>query len=62
MVVATLKKATAGRKPVIALFILLLTSLYLMSNATQNSLLFGELYSTLLIVNLLALLVLVLPV
>jgi len=58
MVLDTLKRLTAGPKPVILLFVLLLTSLYLMSAATQNSELFGRLYSLLLAINILALLLL----
>lgn len=55
MVLDTLRRLTSGPKPVILLFILLLTSLYLMSAATQNSALFGRLYSLLLGINILAL-------
>lgn len=58
MVLDTLRRLTSGPKPVIALFILLLASLYLMSAATQNSELFGRLYSLLLVINILALLLL----
>lgn len=59
MVVNTLKKATAGRRPIVLLLVLLFISLYLMSSATQDSQLFDENYSTLLIVNLTALVLLV---
>ncbi|MFO7594077.1 MAG: ATP-binding protein [Pseudomonadota bacterium] len=58
MVVDTLKRLTSGPKPVVLLFILLLASLYLMSAATQNSALFGRLYSLVLGINILALLLL----
>ncbi len=55
MVLDTLKRLTSGPKPVVLLFLLLLASLYLMSAATQNSALFGRLYSLLLGINILAL-------
>lgn len=58
MVLDTLKRLTAGPKPVVLLFLLLLASIYLMSAATQNSALFGRLYSLLLGLNILALLLL----
>lgn len=58
MVVDTLKRLTSGPKPVLLLFFLLLTSLYMMSAATQNSAVFGRLYSLLLAINILALLLL----
>ncbi|HEY0635852.1 MAG TPA: ATP-binding protein [Gammaproteobacteria bacterium] len=58
MVIATLKRVTTGRKPIALLLLLLLVSLYLMSSATQDSQLFGELYATLLLINLAALLLL----
>jgi nitrogen fixation/metabolism regulation signal transduction histidine kinase len=59
MVLDTLKRLTSGPRPVILLFLMLLTSLYLMSAATQNSATFGRLYSLLLALNILALLLLV---
>ncbi len=59
MVLRTLKHLTSGPKPVALLFLLLLTSLYLMSGATQNSATFGRLYSVLLAINILALVLLV---
>lgn len=59
MVLKALKRITSGPKPVILVFLLLLASLYLMSAATQNSAVFGELYSLLLAVNILALVLLV---
>ena len=59
MFVKALKHLTSGPKPVILLFVLLLLSFYLMSGATQNSAVFGRLYSLLLGVNILALLLLV---
>ena len=49
-----IKKMFSGSTPIVALFVLLLTSLYLMSDATHNSALFGQLYSLLLGINLLA--------
>ena len=49
-----IKKLFSGSMPVVALFVLLLTSLYLMSDATHNAALFGQLYSLLLGINLLA--------
>ncbi len=58
MVIAALKKFTTGRRPIALLFLLLLVSLYLMSSATQDTQLFGELYTKLLIINLAALLLL----
>lgn len=59
MVLRALKRLTSGPKPVILLFMLLLASLYLMSGATQNSAVFGELYSALLAINIVALVLLV---
>ena len=58
MVTETLRRLTSGRKPVALLFVLLLTSLSLMSSATQNSAMFSQLYSLLLGINVLALLLL----
>ncbi len=58
MVLDTLKRLTSGPKPILLLFILLLSSLYMMSAATQNSVVFGRLYSLLLAINILALLLL----
>jgi nitrogen fixation/metabolism regulation signal transduction histidine kinase len=58
MVLNTLKRLTSGPKPVVLLFLLLLTSLYIMSAATQNSEVFGRLYSLVLGINILALLLL----
>ncbi|TDY03700.1 ATP-binding protein [Thiohalophilus thiocyanatoxydans] len=55
MVIGSLiRKLFSGSAPIIILFVLLLTSLYLMSGATHNSALFGELYSLMLGVNILA--------
>lgn len=59
MVAHTLRRLTTGARPVVALFLLLLASLYLMSEATRNSAEFGRIYSALLAVNILALLLLV---
>lgn len=58
MVIDTLKRLTSGPKPVVLLFLLLLTSLYIMSAATQNSEVFGRLYSLVLGINILALMLL----
>ncbi len=58
MFVNTLRRLTSGPKPVALLFLLLFASLYLMSSAIQNSALFGQLYSLLLVINMLALLLL----
>ena len=58
MVVATLRRMTSGPKPVLAVFALLLTSLYLLSAATHDSADFGRMYSLLLIINIAALLLL----
>lgn len=44
----------SGARPIILLFALLLTSLYLISGATHNSTLFSRLYSVLLGINILA--------
>jgi len=49
-----IKRIFSGSTPIVALFVLLLMSLYLMSDATHNSALFGQLYSLLLGINLLA--------
>ncbi len=59
MVLDALKRLTSGPKPVALLFALLLTSLYLMSGATQNSTTFGQLYSLVLVINIVALVLLV---
>ena len=49
-----IKRIFSGNTPIAIVVVLLLTSLYLMSIATHNSLLFGRLYSVLLGINLLA--------
>ncbi|WP_303909395.1 sensor histidine kinase [Thiohalomonas denitrificans] len=54
-----LKRLFSGPRPVVLMFALLFTSLYLMSGATQNSATFGKLYSLLLAVNIVALVLLV---
>lgn len=60
MAVKTLiKRFFSGNTPVAVVVVLLLTSLYLMSIATHNSLLFGRLYSVLLGINFLATILLV---
>ena len=59
MVINALRRLTSGPKPVIVVFCLLLSSLYLMSAATQNSEVFGKLYSVLLALNILAILLLI---
>jgi len=51
-----LKNLVSGNSLIVLLFVLLLTSLYLMSDATHNSALFGQLYSLLLGINILAIL------
>lgn len=48
------KKIFSGSLPIVALFVLLLTSLYLMSDASHDSALFGRLYTLLLGINILA--------
>ena len=53
------KQFFSGNTPIVLLVVLLLTSLYLMSIATHNSLLFGQLYSLLLSINLIATILLV---
>lgn len=60
MAIKTLiKNLFSGNTPIAFVVVLLLTSLYLMSVATHNSLLFGRLYSLLLGINLLATILLV---
>ena len=49
-----IKRLFSGNTPIAIVVVLLLTSLYLLSIATHNSLLFGRLYSVLLGTNLLA--------
>ncbi|HFD31388.1 MAG TPA: HAMP domain-containing protein [Gammaproteobacteria bacterium] len=56
---ALIKRFFSGNSPIAVVVVLLLTSLYLMSVATHNSLLFGRLYSVLLGINLLATILLV---
>ena len=58
MVIQTLRRLTTGPKPVLLLFALILSSLYLMSAATQHSDQFGRLYSLILAVNVFAILLL----
>lgn len=59
MALATLKRLFSGSTPILLLLVLLLASLYLMSEATHNSTLFGQLYSVLLVTNILAIILLV---
>ncbi len=59
MLLDALKRLTSGPKPAVLVLLLLLASLYLMSDATQNSAVFGELYSLLLAVNIAALVLMV---
>lgn len=59
MATVRLRRLSAGLAPILALFALLLVSLYLMSAATQNSDEFGRLYFTLLLINVLGLVTLV---
>jgi nitrogen fixation/metabolism regulation signal transduction histidine kinase len=54
----TLKRFVTGIGPVLAFVLLLLVSLVLMSNATQGSAHFGQLYSVLLVINALGLIAL----
>ncbi len=49
-----IRRLFTGSAPIVALFVLLLVSLWLMSDATHNSAVFGQLYTLLLAVNLLA--------
>lgn len=49
-----IKKIFSGGRPILLLFVLLLASLYLMSEANHNSALFGEIYSIMLGINILA--------
>ncbi|GMQ77372.1 MAG: ATP-binding protein [Gammaproteobacteria bacterium] len=53
-----LKRFVTGIGPILAIVLLLLVSLVLMSNATQGSARFGQLYSVLLVVNTLGLITL----
>ncbi len=59
MVTNPVKKLFSGSKPIIILFALVILSLYLMSKATYSSTNFGQLYPTLLIINLSAIFILV---
>ena len=60
MAIKTLiKRFFSGNSPIAVVVVLLLASLYLMSIATHNSLLFGRLYSVLLGINLLATILLI---
>jgi nitrogen fixation/metabolism regulation signal transduction histidine kinase len=58
MAARTLKRFVTGIGPVLAFVLLLLVSLLLMSNATQGSAHFGQLYSVLLVINALGLIAL----
>ncbi|MEJ2439201.1 MAG: ATP-binding protein [Gammaproteobacteria bacterium] len=59
MAFTAIKKLFSGVRPILALFVLLLASLALMSDATHSSTQFGRLYTALLIINGLAILLLV---
>lgn len=59
MALATLKRFINVGTAVAVMFVLLLTSLHLLSGATQNSVQFGRLYSFLLIINIIAILLLI---
>jgi len=59
MAIKVIKRLFSGSTPVVVLSVLLLVSLYLMGDATQGSVKFGRLYSTLLVVNVLGALILV---
>lgn len=54
-----IKNIFSGNTPIAIVVVLLLTSLYLMSVATHNSLLFGRLYSLLIGINLIAAILLI---
>ena len=58
MAAATLNRSLRGISPMLLLFLLLLVSLYFMSDATHNSEKFGQLYSVLLLTNAFGLVVL----
>ena len=58
MAARSLRRFTGGVRPIIVVGVLLLASLVLMSNATEGSARFGQLYSVLLIINSLGLLIL----
>jgi nitrogen fixation/metabolism regulation signal transduction histidine kinase len=51
MAAGSLKRSSFGVLPMLVLFILLLVSLYFLSDATDNSEHFGQMYSVLLIIN-----------
>ena len=51
MAAGSLKRSSFGALPMLVLFILLLVSLYFLSDATDNSEHFGQMYSVLLIIN-----------
>ncbi|MBK8164264.1 MAG: HAMP domain-containing protein [Gammaproteobacteria bacterium] len=59
MAALRLRQLSGGTVPILALFALLLVSLYMMSAATQNSEEFGRLYFSLLLINILGLVALV---
>ena len=59
MAITAIRKLFSGARPIVALFLLLLASLALMSDATHSSTQFGKLYTVLLIINGLAILLLV---
>jgi len=58
MALKALRQLSSGSTPVVLLFLLLLSSLYLLSGSTQNSLVFDRLYSVLLGINIIAILLL----
>ena len=58
MAPSALKRFATGLGPVVGLALIMLASLKLMSDATENSATFGELYSWLLLVNVIGLVVL----
>lgn len=59
MALAAIKRIYSGVTPIVALFILLLASLSLLSDATHSSTSFGRMYTVLLVINALAILLLV---
>ena len=58
MAAETVKRVGFGIIPVVGLFVLLLVSLHYMSDATDNSVRFGRMYSVLLVINAIGLMVL----
>lgn len=59
MIAITLKRLFSGFTPIAIIFVLLLVSLYLMGEATQDSAQFSRMYSALLVINIAGIVVLV---